>query len=934
MTGSSLRGVAPVGSNLVSVGRAELEDIAPQTVQQVLKTVPAVTGLQSTGQGAFGSADGAGTNAPTIHGLGASASNSTLVLINGHRLPVSGINHVLADPNIVAPLAIERVEVLADGASSVYGSDAVAGVINFITRRKYDGIDATIQRGFGHQYDTFSGGLLAGKTWDTGSVLVAYNYSNRSALAASDRSFTKADHRSQGGTNFANFACSPATITTGGLVYYSPYNAAGVANNAALNGRCDPTPYYDIVPEEKRHSVIATVRQEIGDKFSGTFDVIYSDRKNNQRVSRGSAQATIFGPGSANAAQINPFYTFPTALPANTIIPTSETVNYDANQLFGPGAYIASSAETFYAHADGEYEISDAWRFNFGGVYGHDQATQFNSGQLNASAFNLAVNGTTNGGGNLTAPSIPGTTTVVLNTPLTTANAFDPFGVPGRSSAATLAKLIDNNQTQIGTQNVSNAYAKIDGSLFNLPGGAARIAIGGEYIHYTLRQDITRPNNTGPASTGSATFRINYRRTVKSAFAELYLPIIGPENEIPLVHRFDLNVSGRYDDYSDFGSTKNPKVAANWEVVEGVKFRGNYAESFVAPALTSRGSNAAGLTGESGFSGVNGTGLPGGSPNVLIANFPGVQNIPGASCTATTCTLGANVTGILLTGGNGNLKPQTGQAYSFGVDLTPSMVPGLRIALTYWVNKLRGGITAPQTALALGAADLSYLLQLYPAGATAAQISAATAGLPQQAALNANTYFIYNFQQQNVLNLDVAGIDVSANYQATTDYGKFTLGGGFARKTKFDQFFGATGTKFSVLGTAGFNTTFPSVKFEGRFNVGWELGGLEVNTYFNYLGKYKNWSGTAANPVTRSNGVPTGGGDVVQAYKTMDLNVSYKLKDLGFLNEGTVFVDATNLFDRDPPFYNTFTLNGASGYDPINASPLGRIVTVGLRAKF
>ena len=142
-------------------------------MQQVLKTVPAVTGLQSTGQGAFGSADGAGTNAPTIHGLGASASNSTLVLINGHRLPVSGINHVLADPNIVAPLAIERVEVLADGASSVYGSDAVAGVINFITRRKYDGIDATIQRGFGHQYDTFSGGLLAGKTWDSGSVLVA-----------------------------------------------------------------------------------------------------------------------------------------------------------------------------------------------------------------------------------------------------------------------------------------------------------------------------------------------------------------------------------------------------------------------------------------------------------------------------------------------------------------------------------------------------------------------------------------------------------------------------------------------------------------------------------------------------------------------------------------------------------------------------------------
>ena len=125
VTGSTLRGVAPVGSNLVTVGREEIEATGAQTVQQILKTVPSVVGLQSAGQAAYGSFDGAGTNAPTIHGLGASASNSTLLLLNGHRMPVSGINHVLADPNIVAPLALERVEVLADGASSVYGSDAV-----------------------------------------------------------------------------------------------------------------------------------------------------------------------------------------------------------------------------------------------------------------------------------------------------------------------------------------------------------------------------------------------------------------------------------------------------------------------------------------------------------------------------------------------------------------------------------------------------------------------------------------------------------------------------------------------------------------------------------------------------------------------------------------------------------------------------------------
>ena len=86
VTGSSIKGVAPVGSNLVTVGREEIEDLGAQTVQQILKTVPSVVGLQSAGQGAYGSFDGAGTNAPTIHGLGASASNSTLVLLNGRRV--------------------------------------------------------------------------------------------------------------------------------------------------------------------------------------------------------------------------------------------------------------------------------------------------------------------------------------------------------------------------------------------------------------------------------------------------------------------------------------------------------------------------------------------------------------------------------------------------------------------------------------------------------------------------------------------------------------------------------------------------------------------------------------------------------------------------------------------------------------------------------
>jgi iron complex outermembrane receptor protein len=923
VTGSALRGVAPVGSNLVTVGRAEIEDTSAQTVQQILKTVPSVVGLQSAGQGAYGSFDGAGTNAPTIHGLGASASNSTLLLLNGHRMPVSGINHVLADPNIVSPLALERVDVLADGASSVYGSDAVAGVVNFITRRNVDGFEVSLQTGVGDGYEAANFGVLGGTAWDGGSLLVSYSYSDRENLEAIDRDYVRADQRPRGGRNFTSNRCGPASITVGTQTFYTPYTAAG-----AVAGDCDPSLHADLLASETRHGLFASMEQAVAERLTLRGDFIYSERENDQVVPRGNASATMFGPGAANAAQVNPFFRLPTGVAPTT---TAIAVNFSGDALLGPGAHIESTVDTVYGRFDADYELSDSWLFNAGYLVGLDSARQQNFGQLCGSCFNLATNGTTNGGGSTTAPSIPGTTTVVLNTPLTTSNALDPFGTG--TSANVLAALTDSGQVQVGDQTIKNAYFKFDGDLFSLPGGAAQLAIGGEFLDYELDQDIVRSNNTGRASTGSAQLFIPYARDVQSAYAELYLPFIGPDQDIPALNSFAVNISTRYDDYSDVGSTSNPKLAFNWGIVESVLLRANYAEAFVAPALTSRGSNAAGLTGESGFSGVAGQGLPGGPPTISTASFPSAIGIPGCPVGSTTCSLN-NVTGLLLTGGNGTMEPQTGKSWSFGVDITPPGVPGLRVSVTQWMNELRGGITAPVPSLALGSADLSYLIQFYPTGATPAQIGAAAAGLPQTGALNATTYFIYNYQQRNVLNLDVAGLDIAAQYEFDVGAGTMHIGAALTHKTEFDQFFGENGTKFSVLGTAGFNTTFPSVEDEGRLSFGYDRNAFRLNLFYNYLGGYLNWSGTAAVQPTRVNGLPNGGGgDPVDSFATVDLNISYEL------GSAELFLDATNLLDEEPPQYNAFAIGGnngvgVAGYDPINASPFGRVITVGARLRF
>lgn len=924
VTGTSLRGAPPVGAAVIAVGQDQIQKTGAQTVQQILRSVPAVVGLGSAGQGSFGSADAAGTNAPTIHGLGASASNSTLILIDGHRLPLSGVNHALADPNILPPMALERVEVLAEGASSVYGSDAVAGVINFITRRKFDGFEVRGQAAYGDAYDAYSIGAVGGKTWDTGSFLAAYGYSDRSDLQASKRDYARADKRAFGGSNLGSFFCAPATIQVGnGPIFSAPY-ASGVANSPA-NAPCDYTGLADMIPSEKRHSAMAKITQEVGDKLTLTGDVVYSKRNNYTRTTRGTIQANIFGPGAASTSQINPFFQAPAGSTA-----TSETVRFDADELLGPGAHISAAEETGYVSGSAEYKLDSNWRLTAGGTLGASNSSTDAVGALCGSCALLALNGTTNGSGNLTAVSVPGTNILVTQA-LTPGNALDVFhtGAANLTSAAVRAQLADNYTLQTARQTIKDGTIKLDGDLFELPAGPVKAAVGGEIIYYTMVQNVTQPLGIGPSSTGSRFLHLDYDRNVKSAYAEFLVPIVGPDMNLPFARRIDVNVSGRYDKYSDFGSTSNPKVGADWEIIEGLKLRANWAKSFVAPALTSRGADANGTTAETNVA------LFAGSLNVPVSAYPNVTQLPGCATATTTCTVGGAIAGLQVNGGNAALQPQRGKSWSVGGDWNPSFLRDLRLSVTYWHNEIQGAITAPLAAFAVNAAGLNSLLTIYPGGATPAQLAAITAGRPLTTTIPNQVYFVYNFQQRNALNLWVEGVDLAANYGLSTDFGRFTLDAIASYKTKFDQQVGTGGAKFSVLGTTGFNTTFPSIRLESRVGVDWASDfGLSANLYWNHTSPYHNWSGTTVAPITRVNGAPVGGGDRVKANNTIDAHVAYDFPGEGLTKDLQVFVDVTNLFDKDPPFYNAAAANGASGYDPFSGNPIGRLVAVGARKRW
>ncbi|WP_420142669.1 TonB-dependent receptor domain-containing protein [Sphingomonas sp.] len=958
VTGTVIRGVAPIGSNLVSLGQEAIEKVAPVNVSQIVNTVPSISTAGSVAQGE----NAYSYYSPQIHSLAGSSSNTTLVLIDGLRLPGGGTQFAQSDPNIIPVSAIQRVEVLADGASSVYGSDAVAGVVNFITRRTYDGININARYGFADNYNVKDVNFIWGTRWDTGGVYVAGGYSDGSNLRNKDRGFaSRGDYRDVGGSNNNSFSCNPATIQVTGVssgatpsgVFLSPGATSTVANNAT-NAPCNNSVYSTLISAQFRANAMMKVVNDFSDKLSVTAMLNYNYQKTKNPQGPGTFNGAAFSQaavGTSIAAgvpvlqgQVNPFYTNPTGAPNGT----RQAINFLALRDDGDYGTSESDSDSIYATFIADYKLSDNWTLTFSDAFGRNRSSLNNVDTFCSACAMLALNGTTQVSGNYTVTNIAGQNVIATQFPLTVDNAIDVWGVgTGRTSQATLRRLYTNQTSNTNYNNFNQTKLDLQGSLFKLPAGDMKVAVGGEYFWQNQEQKIAGSNNTGPTTNGS-NFRVyRYDRTVKSAYAELYIPLVSPEMGIPLANRIDVSISGRYDKYSDVGDTTNPKFAANWEVTPGLKLRGNYSRAFVAPPTAVIGDPTQGYLYASGSVGTQG------SINVPVNNYPDVRLIPNAiiqntniSCAQATagqvCTLGSGATpsGLRrqLGGGFSNMVPQKGRSWSAGVDFSPRFLPGFVSSFTFFSNKFIGGVSSPSPTAIVNSAGLRDLLTLCPTGCSAEQINTfanVDNGATISGAVPPVVYFLLDQSSRNALNLKVQGIDYQLSYQTEIgSAGRFTFGTSGTYFTKFTQNFGG-GTNFSILNTSGYNTTFPSVQFKNRAQLGWSLAGISADLFWNYTGRYRNWSSTSVIPITvDSAGNPTGGGDRVKANNTFDLHLQYEFRDESVLNGWQVYVDVQNLFDKDPPFYNGNTagiLGGAWGYNGFVSNPIGRLISLGLR---
>ena len=959
VTGTNIRGVAPIGSHIVGVDQDQIQAIAPISVTEISNSLPALSGFGTAPQGE----NSYTFYTPNIHNLAASASSSTLVVLDGMRIPGGGPQWAEADPNIIPVVALQRVDVLADGASSIYGSDAVSGVVNYITRKSFDGIQFDAQMGFGDHYGTTNADVLWGTHWDSGNVMMAASYSYGTNIPITARPFAAmGDYTPLGGNNQQTYACTPATIrvtapgagsgSTGGSPnYYLSPSATSTIVGTTVNSPCNNSIYGgDIIPTEYRTNILAKATQQFfGGRLTVSDTLIYNDLHTNQSQPVGTISATAYAAGAGVAGQQNPFFQAPAGYPtANT-----ETVSWI--DTLNPNPQYTTVEDVIYNKLDLSYDITENWHATLTWALGENTSLDNAVDSFCASCAYLALNGTAQSSGSTTTTNIAGRNVIALNTPLTTANALDVWdpASSNKTSAAVIRSLQSANSS-LATYNTTNqARGVIDGALFDLPAGPVHVALGGElYTQHILRNAIAA-NNTGPSSSGEGMSVLRYHRVVQSGFLEVAVPLVSPDMNIPLINKLDFDISGRIDSFSDVGTSSNPKYAVDWKPVDDLTVRANYSTSFVAPPLLTIGDPSL------GYQYTTTTTTTGAVfSNIPVAAFPLVAQVPGVACSTVgtpiaNCkyftvgqTSGANGDqGIerQLGGGLDNVKPETGNTWSVGMDYAPHWLPGLQTSITLFNNSFKGAVNAARMPQVINSPNLYRLLQFYPSGATQAQIDAFTNvanGAPVGALPAGKVYYTFAHDETNFLYLRDQGVDFSINY--TYDAGPagiFRLADNFTGFTQVKEGYDGI-TYFSINGTSGFNGTFSSVSYGNRLGLGWDIDRISVDGFINYTPKYRNWYQASVNPIINdANGNPIGGGDVVKSWTTLDLNVAYNFEE-GWLGGDSIFVNVKNLFDTDPPFDNT-TAGGsgassgaAFGFNAFNASPIGRTVAIGLRAKF
>lgn len=543
VTGTRIRGAVPAGANLLSIDRTDIEESGRTSVQDLLQTLPQVfpgsqgelTQLNSTAPGnniALGST-------VDLRGLG---SDATLTLLNGRRLAPAGLGNFV-DISAIPLAAIERVEVLADGASATYGSDAVGGVVNILLRRNLERPESAVRYGAADGMDEIGFSHVMGADWTQGSLIAGYEYRHRDALAAADRDFAETtDLTAFGGSNFSRFTAAPGNIILVGatpvtLAIPEGQNGLTLTEADLLDGVVNLQNGNEgsfLLPEQESHSLFASVKHDLTPNVSIFFDLLASERQ--AHAEKAQLGGVVAVPETNYYRQQNGLFAGDGTL----------FMAYFFGDDFGP-LITDTRSDTIATAAGAQFEFGRDWQIEASVSYGGHADRVDSTNIADSSALAVAL-----------ASSDPAT-------------AFNPFGDGGDTPSAALAALTLRQHIETDSELVGYAL-RADGGVFDLPGGRARVAVGIERRRETF--SIDREEIFGSGLATNPFTQAPGERTTDALFAEAFLPVL---DEV------SLSLSVRREESSDFGEATTPKIGVQWRPLPDLTLRATWGQSFKAP---------------------------------------------------------------------------------------------------------------------------------------------------------------------------------------------------------------------------------------------------------------------------------------------------------------------------------------------------------------
>ncbi len=941
-------------SPLTTVGSQDIKLQGVQNVEDLVNSLPQVM----ASFGAMESNGASGTATVNLRGLGI---NRTLVLVDGKRLQPGDPLVPVADLNMLPSALIDRVDVVTGGASAVYGSDAVAGVVNFIMKKDFEGLRIDVQYGFdqhnqhnskikqdvantqaafGHGVALPTGSVTdGGRTQVTiaggtnaadgnGNATFYFNYQHTDAVTEAKRDWSACSASTNNtGTSFQycggsstsfpgrfNAGHGNKTIDASGNVV--PFTNANLYNFAPLNYLQRPDErytagefsHYQINPHIDVYSSFMFMHDLSDAQIAGSgafYGTNYQVNCNNALMT--ASELTSFCGANANTAAIQNILIGRRDIEGTGRV--SDIQHFDYRMVVGVRG-----------------EITDGWNYDLYGQYGHSDLQTRQLGYFSISRTNNALNVIPDGLGGVECASAAARAQGCVPW-----NIWNNPAHPGGVTAAQL-KYLEETAMSSGQTSEQVVSANVTGDLskYGLKSPWAKdgvgVSFGAEYRRESLDAEFDGLFSSGDlAGLGGAPQSGSGAFDVKEVFGEIRVPLV---QDMPIAKEISFEGGYRYADYSSSGSVDAYKAGLDWAINNDVRLRGSIQHSVrapnidelfapLAPGLAAGTDPCAGATPSMSLAACQHSG-------VTPAEYGHISPCVSSQCNA-------------VAGGNPALKPETSDTKSVGVVFTPSFLPGFNLSVDWFDINVKGVINPLPLSVVLSTCG-SDPSAIATAGKTYCQLITRDTSVA-----NAGALFGGGFVTLPLINaglLHTSGVDMEANYHANlSDWGmgdhgslNFNLVGTYTQKLYTEQ---PGGSAYDCAGLFGTTCGTPTPKWRHKLRVTWVTPwSFSISGQWRYISA-ESLDFNTNNPTLHNAFAPDVQDARIPAYSYFDLSGEWRIRDRMTLHAGV-----NNLFDKDPPILDSNSFGvAAPPFGNGNTYPqvydaLGRTIFIGITADF